>query len=378
MKEQLDMFISFDTSLEDIELLRSEMEAFVRHPDNSRDFQSDIILEATGIGNMDKMQLKIEIRHKSNWHNETIRAARRSKFMCALVLALRKVPIYGPGGGGEALGGATNPSYNVAVPDEWATDARDKASKAKEAKRLVPSALKPAAKSSGTDLGAASEEKAADSLNQRRPTEDPSAAWGARDDVTLGSRDQSLDRQRSQEIEGLKQTLLKRESTRGRRRPGEAVPSLPNLSAGYSGMSLTPADERAGMSFMGNAHQSLDEEARLGLGSQPTTTSYGGSVGGAGLNNNPYTPYSAQSQQPQPLQTSQSQQNASYSMFPARTASQSQNQSMYQGQQSSAQPQPASQGSAQGTGPSQQQQQQQGRTRKLSLGFKNSSHSSSQ
>lgn len=64
MKEQLDMFISFDTSLEDIELLRVEMENFVRSSDNSRDFQPDIILECTGLGNMDKMQLKIEIRHK--------------------------------------------------------------------------------------------------------------------------------------------------------------------------------------------------------------------------------------------------------------------------------------------------------------------------
>ena len=132
MKEQLEMFISFDTTLEDIELLRAEMEAFVRAPDNSRDFQPDIILEATGIGNMDKLQLKVEIRHKSNWANETIRASRRSKFMCALVLALRKIPIYAPGGGGEPLGGPTNPGYSVAVPDDWAAEAREKAKAAQE------------------------------------------------------------------------------------------------------------------------------------------------------------------------------------------------------------------------------------------------------
>ena len=100
MKEQLEMFIAFDTSLEDIEILRKEMEAFVRDPENSRDFQPDVVLECTGICSMDKLQLKVEIRHKSNWSNETVRAARRSKFMCALVLALRKVPIYPPGGGG--------------------------------------------------------------------------------------------------------------------------------------------------------------------------------------------------------------------------------------------------------------------------------------
>jgi hypothetical protein len=338
MKEQLDMYISFDTSLEDIETLRSEMESFVRHPDNSRDFQTDIILEATGIGSMDKMQLKIEIRHKSNWHNETVRAARRSKFMCALVLALRKVPIYGPGGGGEPLGGATNPGYSVAVPDSFASEARDKAAKAKEAKRLIPTKPKPA-QSADLGLGPASEEKAADALNSRRPTEDPSAAWGARDDVTLGSRDQSLDRdrKRSQEIDDLKQTLLKRESTRGRRKPGEHVPAVPNLSAAYPSMSLTPADERADMSFMGNAHQALDEEQGLGL--QPTTTMNAGYGANAGFSNNPYQ--TAQSG------SGQSQSNAGYSMFPSRTVSQSQS----------------------GSG--------NGRVRRLSLGFKNSSNAGS-
>lgn len=64
MKEQLDMFISFDTTFEDIEALLSEMETFIRSADNSRDFHPDLVLECTGIGNMDKLQLKIEIRHK--------------------------------------------------------------------------------------------------------------------------------------------------------------------------------------------------------------------------------------------------------------------------------------------------------------------------
>ncbi|KAE9370165.1 hypothetical protein N431DRAFT_342755 [Stipitochalara longipes BDJ] len=295
MKEQLDMYISFDTSLEDIELLRSEMEAFVRHPDNSRDFQSDIILEATGIGNMDKLQLKVEIRHKSNWHNETVRAARRSKFMCALVLALRKVPIYGPGGGGEPLGGPTNPSYSVSIPDELATEARDKAAKAKEGKRLIPSSsTKPQGKSSSADLGSEKEENAAEQLNRRRPLDSiGDTAWTARDDVTLGSREESLERQRSSDIDNLKQTLLKRESTRGRRRPGEVLPPMPTGSTA-PGMSVTgpsPSRERADsrVAFLGaNSGYNvsgvrLDEEAELGI--HPTSST----------NNNPYATYGAQS-----------------------------------------------------------------------------------
>jgi hypothetical protein len=265
MKEQLDMFISFDTSLEDIETLRLEMEAFVRDPENSRDFQPDIVLECTGIGNMDKLQLKVEIRHKSNWSNETVRAARRSKFMCALVLALRKVPIYCPGGGGLPLGDAGNPSYSVAVSDEVAAAARDKAAKKKEEKRLVPT--KPAASPSGGGSKRAkknlrsptspnAETRAADSLNARRPTDDEADDDDDKNDGTMSeSRDESLDRARSDDIEYLRESLLKRESTRGRRKQGERAPPLPTGNGG-PGMILTQPSP---------SKHSFDEEANTGI-----------------------------------------------------------------------------------------------------------------
>lgn len=320
MKEQLDMYISFDTSLEDIETLRSEMEAFVRHPDHSRDFQSDITLEAVGIGNMDKMQLKVEIRHKSNWANESIRAARRSKFMCALVLALRKVPIYGPGGGGEPLGGATNPGYSVAVSDELAAEAREKAAAAKEAKRLIPSPPKPdTAKSSGIDhLGSKAEQEAADMLSARRPGPEDNVIWAGRDEDTLNSRDESLELQRNNDLDDLKQGLMKRQSTRGRRRPGDHVPTIMRFDA--PSMNVTqPSPPRRSIG-------TLDEEAELGL--QQTTS--GASYMGAGI---------------------QQQQSGGYSMFPSRAQSSRQ------------------QGQPMGSAPTS------GRTRRLSLGFKKSNSS---
>ena len=138
MREQLSIYIDFGTTLEDVQFLRNEMQAFVTDKENSRDFQPDIDVEITGIASMDKMELKVEIRHKSNWSNETVRAARRSKFMCALVLALRKVPINGPGGAGPALGSADQPTYSVAVSDAQAAANREAAAKAKDAKRLFP------------------------------------------------------------------------------------------------------------------------------------------------------------------------------------------------------------------------------------------------
>ncbi|KAH6667119.1 hypothetical protein B0J14DRAFT_676771 [Halenospora varia] len=158
MKEQLDIFISFDTSLENIDVLRKEMENFVRNPDNSRGFQSDIVLEATGI------------------------AARRSKFMCALVLALRKVSIYCPGGGAEPLGGPTNPGYS-----------------AKEDQRLVPSKATESGPSPSGSLGPAEERKATEAMNAGKPTADAArdaedaapVVWKSRDDNTIGERHRS-------------------------------------------------------------------------------------------------------------------------------------------------------------------------------------------
>jgi hypothetical protein len=354
MKEQLDMFISFDTSLEDIELLRKEMESFVRNPENARDFQPDIILEATGIGNMDKLQLKVEIRHKSNWHNESVRAARRSKFMCALVLALRKIPIYCPGGGYEPLGGPGNPGYSVAVTDEMAAAARDKAKEAKEAKRLVSSTN---AKTTGTDLGSAKEQGAAESMNKRKPKEAAvDAVWSAQDGSdkdTLNSRDASLERQkRENDIDTLKQGLLKRESTRGRRRPGESLPPVPQL--GNPGMSLTspsPPPQQS-MGFMSSTSQVLDEEAELGY--NPSTTQYQQyeTYGGAGYG------AQGQAQQGQGMQ----QQSMGYSMFPPPSRTQ-----QGQGQGSQAQ---ALNSNSNSSGQSGGNGQGNGRLRRLSLGFR--------
>jgi len=349
MKEQLDMFISFDTSLEDIELLRKEMEQFVRDPDNARDFQPDIILEATGIGNMDKLQLKVEIRHKSNWHNETIRAARRSKFMCALVLALRKVPIYAPGGGNEPLGGPTNPGYSVAIDDTWAAEAREKATKVKEGKRLVPTvSTEPTAEG---DLER-SESNAANALNARHPAADAAhldtdrQQYSSRDDQTLGSRDDSLERRRSNDIDNLRQGLLKRESTRGRRKPGEHIPPIPGRGPS---LSITqPSPHRP--DFGRGVGEVLDEEAELDSperrDNQPLSSSPYRGAGYSAPANAAYSPFPPPSEGSRGAQ--QMQQQQPYAPFPA------------------------------GMDLPNQQAPPQGRLRRLSLGFKPSASAPNQ
>lgn len=217
MKESIEINVSYDTTFEDIELLRQEMENFVRTPENARDFLPDIVIGVGGVGDLDKLTLKLAIKHKSNWHNDAVRATRRSKFMCALTLALKRVPIYPPGGGNEDLGGPTNPSYTVAVPDEIAAAAREKAARDKEALRMIPSKPATAAEAREEELRAV---HGISTINPTAAADD----WGStRDDNTV--RDTSIDRRRSNASYQL--SLQKTHSVGGRRKAGDVAQSRP-------------------------------------------------------------------------------------------------------------------------------------------------------
>ncbi|KAL1889211.1 hypothetical protein Sste5346_009069 [Sporothrix stenoceras] len=266
MRETIDVNVSYDTSFEDIELLRLEMEKFVRHPDNSRDFQPDIAFSVAGVGDCDKLQLKVSIKHKSNWHNDIVRGTRRSKFMCALALALKKVPIYGPGGGGDAAGGPLNPTYSVSVTDEFAATARAKSAEDKNQGRMVPH-VPSAGGSASRSSSKSAEKRAVNELNTRNPLAD-------NDDYTLnnGSRESSLERERQDnfatstsylhpsssvsqsaasrsrqrgassasrtttDVEAIRNDLLKTQSQKGRRQAGQGLPPM------HLGGDLPPAD----------------------------------------------------------------------------------------------------------------------------------------
>lgn len=52
MKEQLSLMISFDTSFEDIQALKTELIKFVSDKENSRDFQNDLEVEVLGTSDM--------------------------------------------------------------------------------------------------------------------------------------------------------------------------------------------------------------------------------------------------------------------------------------------------------------------------------------
>ncbi|KAF4123588.1 mechanosensitive ion channel protein 4/5/6/7/8/9/10 [Geosmithia morbida] len=231
MYESFEIDVSFDTSFEDIELLRLEMEKFVRDRENSRDFKPDFSIGVGSVGNMDKLTLQISILHKSNWHNAMVRASRRSKFMCALALALKKIPIYGPGGGGDAAGGPANPTYSVSVTDEWAAMARDKAAKVRNEERLVPFPEDAATKSGDAEAAAIQ------GITKRPPVREMGAAgtWDESRSLRVAPPDnlgrmssqrshRSFQSQRSLAVDGSRSNV-ERASTRGRRKAGETMPA---------------------------------------------------------------------------------------------------------------------------------------------------------
>jgi hypothetical protein len=95
------------------------------------------------VGNLQQLDLQVEIRHKSNFSNELIRSTRRNKFMCELLAAMRRIPIDPPGGSAPALGDPANPAYSVAVTDQIAAEARAKKAAEVEEKRLFPTGQGP-------------------------------------------------------------------------------------------------------------------------------------------------------------------------------------------------------------------------------------------
>ncbi|KAK3690765.1 hypothetical protein LTR37_018987 [Vermiconidia calcicola] len=237
MTEQLTIDIAFETPFDDLQILKNELITFVTEKDNSRDFQPNIDIDVLGTSDQSKLSLLVEVKHKSNWSNETIRRSRRSKFMCALVSALKAVPIYPPGGGVDAAGSSANPTYTVGITPGEHKEHADEAAKGRDDSRLVPlkkieevkDRLSPTASKQGAGMTQA-ESKIVDDLTARNPAVDTArdVAWSSsRDDSsTLGERP-SIDRSDLEEVRGL----LRRESTRGKRKiSSDYHPTVPTIN----------------------------------------------------------------------------------------------------------------------------------------------------
>lgn len=118
-RQSLSIFVDFNTTFQDIKYLRSELESFLAAPENKRDYFPQLALSVVSVHELNKMEIKIAFNHRSNWSNEPLRAGRSNRFYCALVAALRRVPIYKPGGP-LALGEDGKPNYTVMLTGEEA------------------------------------------------------------------------------------------------------------------------------------------------------------------------------------------------------------------------------------------------------------------
>jgi hypothetical protein len=153
--------------------------------------------------------------------------------MCALVLALRRIPILGPGGGGAPLGDPSNPAYSVTIPDEVAAAAREKAAKDADAARLHPTI---SAQSKG---GIAQASPAANRAEPVSPMWDSLTA-DAMNGLHLGQnalRDEEKEADKFDVVgtqrplaelssSGTDSALNKISTPQGRRRPGLTAPTI--------------------------------------------------------------------------------------------------------------------------------------------------------
>ncbi|KAJ4305991.1 hypothetical protein N0V88_000782 [Collariella sp. IMI 366227] len=113
-RQPVTLLIDINTSFKDLQYLRSEMEAFLKLPENKRDYMPNLALGIVSVGELTKLELRCIFTHRTNWSNEPLRAARSMKFMCALVAALRRIPIRRPDT--SSLGRAENPTHYVPPP----------------------------------------------------------------------------------------------------------------------------------------------------------------------------------------------------------------------------------------------------------------------
>ncbi|KAI4138823.1 MAG: hypothetical protein LQ340_008041 [Diploschistes diacapsis] len=243
--------------------------------------------------------------------------------MCALVLALRKVPIFAPGGGGAALGSADQPSYSVAISDEAAAAAREKFAKAKSEQRMKTTK---ASSKSWNDLGAStgaqtgsnpdaalrsrsyqigpvSETNALNELNSRSPAADLAQDWQSDNSSPINRTPSSKlnsphlaapsDLQRNQDIDEV-YGLLRRASTRGKRRESYSRvhgPSERNSAAGNA----IPIIEEPDMPTTSSNYQDYQVSPQLSKQYSPLRGEGGsnsrpgeGANGGFGATYNPY------------------------------------------------------------------------------------------
>ncbi|KAK6499996.1 hypothetical protein TWF481_010353 [Arthrobotrys musiformis] len=134
MHEVFTISVSYDTTVEDVDVFRDEFRRFVG--DNGRDFyKEDVSVELCGFA-LDKLEVRIQVRYKGNYADGR-RIQRKAMVLGELLRLTRLVPLFGPGGGAAALGSGDNPSFGVTVTPEDAKLRVDAFKRNKESKRTT-------------------------------------------------------------------------------------------------------------------------------------------------------------------------------------------------------------------------------------------------
>ncbi|KAK6543342.1 hypothetical protein TWF694_000093 [Orbilia ellipsospora] len=218
MRETITFSVNFDTSMRDIMLLKAELTTFVE--ENTRDFRHDNLNVEINSVSLASLELRVEIKYKGNWADQPKRIERRNKFMSALVAALRKIPIYGPGAGDPGLGEPGNAQYFVTIDAAEAQRRKDAAAKEKEGKRYktpeereAEHAVEEASSSNSPAINIAAPTIFTTSPSQTN-LNDP------RDETLLGDDASIISRSRSTRRADLDQVreIMRHQSTTGRRR----------------------------------------------------------------------------------------------------------------------------------------------------------------
>ncbi|KAK0707861.1 hypothetical protein B0H67DRAFT_496581 [Lasiosphaeris hirsuta] len=119
-RQAVSMSVDIRTSFKDLALLRTELEAFLKHPDNKRDYMPVLGMNLVNVNELNKLDLRIVFIHRTNHANEPLRAARSNKILCAMLAAIRKIQLQRPDGGPLGQGG--RPLFNVMLSQKEADE----------------------------------------------------------------------------------------------------------------------------------------------------------------------------------------------------------------------------------------------------------------
>jgi hypothetical protein len=123
-KEKFSIGVHWSTTFKDVELLKAHLLAFVKQRENFRDFKPELNLRIAAVRDLDRMEIAIAVTHKSNWSNDALKSARSSRFVCALIVGVKKLGIRGPKDPDTLPGSLGQPTYTVRLTEDEIDDHR--------------------------------------------------------------------------------------------------------------------------------------------------------------------------------------------------------------------------------------------------------------